>query len=206
MNNNNVSQQAQEPAQASKVKKGCGILLGCLFFFMVAIVAAIVILSAVMKHGLLDEVFEGFKEEMRINQQNSQYMTPNAAALNAVGAAEKDNDTLNALPGSNNAPDAVSPLEKKGRMEMWHYVYMQRENDYKDDLPKEIASKRFDSNSEAVAFLEKEIKNRKYNKNEIEAIKNRLDLYTVKVALENIDIEMRNAEEEMMNTNLIQTN
>jgi nitrogen fixation-related uncharacterized protein len=189
---NNTSEYVQE---SKKGGKGCRILFGCfsVFIVIVALISAFFFIG--MKSGMFDSLFESFKESVKSNIPDSVYMKPNAASLE--GAQQEEGDFAQNPAEKPAVPVMpVSLQEKKSQLEAWHYVYMKRAEGYAPDLPKDISEKKFESDSDAVAFLSEEIRNGKYKNNEIEAIKNYLDMYRTKVQLANINLEIEKSKSE----------
>lgn len=178
--------QSQSSGPENKGGKGCMALAGCLIFFIALIILLFVFFFAGLKTGFFDGMLESFKEKLQNDSvRNGRYMKPH--------------ETVSGGEMFENRQDLSFPsslLEKKGRMEALHYVYLRREQDYKKDFPEKIAGMEFESDAETAEFLKEELVKGRYEKNELEAIKNRLNLYAAKAEIERLDLEIAKARQE----------
>lgn len=178
--------QSQSSGPENKGGKGCMALAGCLIFFIALIILLFVFFFAGLKTGFFDGMLESFKEKLQNDSvRNGRYMKPH--------------ETVSGGEMFENRQDLSFPsslLEKKGRMEALHYVYLRREQDYKKDFPEKIAGMEFESDAETAEFLKEELVKGRYEKNELDAIKNRLNLYEAKAEIERLDLEIAKARQE----------
>lgn len=178
--------QPQSSGPENKGGKGCMAMAGCLIFFIVLTILLFVFFFAGLKTGFFDSMLEGFKEKLQNDSvQNGRYMKPRETVS---GGEMFENRQDLSFP--------ASALEKKGRMEALYYVYLRREQDYEKDFPEKIAGMEFKSDAEAAEFLKEELVKGKYKKNELDAIKNRLDLYMAKAEIERLELELAKARQE----------